>query len=323
MTNPRHGLHNLYLFGNTGTGIIELMIALAIGLLMSLAAVTIYLNNKAAWAAQSNTAHLQESGRFAMHLLREDIRLAGYWGLNLSPRTIHNVEQISLDNECTTGWASQYIVPVALANNTNADYTACIPDSDYKEGTDILTVRRSSINALDIAEVQENGLYLYTSLTDGTVFIADTDATLDKDIVLGESPAALYSVTAHAYYIRPFSQKRGDGIPTLVRESIRAGGVFAEPMAELVEDLQIIFGLDTNGDGNVNVYDNDGINPGESDKVVSVIVEILARGTTAEAGYTNSRSYRVGDHIRVFNDGYRRQLFRDAVFLRNRRGPGT
>jgi type IV pilus assembly protein PilW len=306
-----------------GTGIVELVIALAIGLSLSLAAITIYLNNKAAWRAQSNTAYLQETGRFALHLLREDTRLAGYWGLNVSPQTIENVEQISLDNECANGWATQYVDPVSLVNNTNNGYTACIPDSDYKKGSDILTVRRSSNNILDIAEVQKNGLYLYTSLTDGAVFIADADASLDEEVELVESPAALYLVTAHAYYIRPFSQMPGDGIPTLVRESIQASSVIAEPMAELIEDLQIIFGLDTNGDGNVDVYDNDGIDPGESDKVVSVIVEILARGDTAEAGYTNSRIYRIGDHTRTFNDGYRRQLFRDTVFLRNRKWPGT
>lgn len=323
MTELRQGLHHLYLSGSPGTGIVELMISLAIGLSLSLAAITIYLSNKAAWTAQTNTARLQETGRFALHLLREDTRLAGYWGLNVSPQTIQNVEQISLENECTNGWATQYVYPVSLANNTNTGYTACIPDSDYKEGTDILTVRRSSNNTLDIADVQENGMYLYTSLTDGAVFIADADANLNKGIELRESPAALYHVTAHAYYIRPFSQKPGDGIPTLARESIQAGGVIAEPMAELIEDLQIIFGLDTNGDGNVDVYDNDGIDPMESDKVVSVIVEILARGDTAEAGYTNSRSYRIGDHTRIFNDGYRRQLFRDTVFLRNQMWPDT
>ena len=323
MKEPRRALHNMRLFGSPGTGIVELMVALAIGLSLSLAAIMIYLNNKAAWTVQGNIARLQETGRFALHLLREDTRLAGYWGLNVSPRTIQNVEQISLDNECANGWATQYVYPVSLANNTNNGHTACIPDSDYKEGTDILTVRRSSNNTLDIEEVQKNGLYLYTSLTDGAVFIADADANLDKEIELGESPAALYRVTAHAYYIRPFSQKPGDGIPTLVRETINADGVSAEPMAELVEDLQITFGLDANSDGNVDVYDNDGIDPGDSDKVVSVIVEILARGNTAEAGYTNRRSYRIGDHTRAFNDGYRRQLFRDTVFLRNGKWPGT
>ncbi len=62
--------------------LIELMISLVIGLSLSAAAILIYLNNKQAWVAQDNIARLQESGRFALQLLREDIRLAGYWGLN-------------------------------------------------------------------------------------------------------------------------------------------------------------------------------------------------------------------------------------------------
>ena len=241
-----------------GVSLVELLVALAIGLALSLAATLIYLNNKHTWSMQDNMYRIQETGRFSMRLLREEIRLAGYWGLNISPASITDAEPIVLTNECYRGWATSYTQFLSSANNSNAGYRSCIPDSDYKPDTDILTVLRSSTSSIDIDSIKAGHLYLHTSLTAGTVFIADADRKIDTGIELGESPAALYDLLAHAYYIRPFSTRMGDGIPTLVRETTSAGNVFAEPVAELVEDLQFTFGFDSDGDGSVDVYDDRG-----------------------------------------------------------------
>lgn len=306
-----------------GMSLIELMVALAIGLALTGAAIMIYLNNRHAWSVQNNLGLLQENGRFALQILREDIRLAGYWGLNISPDTITNAEPIIMANECSSGWATRYTRPVEAGNNSNADYAGCIPDSDHKQNTDILTLRRASSERVDIDSITRSNMYLLTSLTEGVVFMADRDAMLDEGVDLDASPSAVHRVLAHAYYIRPFSGKKGDGIPTLMREVVSAGSVSAEPMVELVEDLQITFGLDSNGDGGVDVYDNDGIPAEEAGKVVTIVVEILVRTADSEAGYNNTREYRIGDRVRSFNDGFRRQVFRDTVYLRNHRGVDT
>lgn len=321
MNDRQRNRHRETTLSERGMTLIELMISLVIGLSLSAAAILIYLNNKQAWVAQDNIARLQESGRFALQLLREDIRLAGYWGLNLSTVTIANSETIDLPNECSSGWATDYARPVAFANNTNSDYRACIPDSDYKDTTDIITIRRSSSNPVEIDSITKGNLYLLTSLTEGIAFAADTDAELDPGIDLAESPAALYRVLAHAYYIRPFSDVSSDAVPTLMRETIIGGNVSAEPIVEFIEDLQITFGLDTIGDGSVDVYDNDGITADRAGKVITVVVDLLVRAAEPEAGYTNTRTYQVGDRVHSFGDRFRRQLFRNTVYLRNRPEP--
>jgi type IV pilus assembly protein PilW len=312
-------LANAHLAG-AGASLIELMIALAIGLFLSAAAVTIYLNGKDAWVARDNLAHLQESGRIALHLIREDLRQAGFWGLNIAPRTIVNTEPIALLNECAPGWATRYLSPVEFANNGNEGYRPCIPDSDHMAETDIITVRRSSSQRVARNSIRERGLYLLTSMTSGKVFSADADSHLDPGLHIDESPAALYRVLAHAYYIRPFSLAPGDGVPTLVREAVSAGRVSAEPLVESIEDLQITFGVDADGDGSVDSYDHNGMAVGETDRVRTVVVELLARAPTVESGYVNRRQYVLGDRSRTFHDGFRRQVFRATVFLRNRPG---
>lgn len=300
-----------------GMSLVELMVALAIGLVLSGTVVTIYINNKHTYQAQNNIANLQENGRFALHLLREDIRMAGYWGLNYVPVDITNAEAIVLNNECAPGWATDYVNPLTSVNNANTGYTTCIPNADYSSNTDILTVRHASSGPVAGAAITENNVYLLTSLTEGMVFKADAASVIDAGVSVNESPRGLYQVVAHSYYIRPWSQAAGDGVPTLVREVIAGGAVAAEPLVEYVEDFQVTFGLDTNGDGSVDLYDDNGIDAGDIDHVMTIVAEVLVRAPVAEANYTNTRTYQLGDRDYTVNDGFRRQVFKDTIFLRN------
>jgi type IV pilus assembly protein PilW len=297
--------------------LVELMVALALGLVLSGAAVTIYVNNKHAYQVQDNTSNLQENGRFALHLLREDIRMAGYWGLNYVPGEINNSEVIALGNECTAGWATDYVHPLTSVNNANTGFAPCIPDADYSSNTDILTIRHASSEPVARAAITENNVYLLTSLTEGVVFKADAASSIDDGVSVREFPTALYKVVAHVYYIRPWSRAVGDGIPALVREIIAGGAVVAEPLVEYVEDFQVTFGLDANSDGSVDRYDDNGVDTSDIDNVMSISAEVLVRAPAAEAGYTNTRTYQLGDRVYTLNDGFRRQVFRDTIFLRN------
>lgn len=69
-----------YLSIQSGLTLIELMIAMALGLFVLLAATGLLLSSKAAYTAQSQTAHIQESGRYAMDILSHAVRQAGHEG---------------------------------------------------------------------------------------------------------------------------------------------------------------------------------------------------------------------------------------------------
>jgi type IV pilus assembly protein PilW len=317
--------------------LIELMVAMVIGLVLSGAVVMIYDNNKHAYLVQNNTAELQENGRHALHLLREDIRMAGYWGLNYAPESISNAETIALTDECATNWATDYTSPLTAVNNANTGYTSCISNADYKNNTDILTVRHVSSQPLTAGVIAKDSIYLFASLTEGIAFVADDDATIDSGISLSETPTALYRVLAHAYFIRPYSQADdadncdpkldgngdSDGIPTLVRVVISGAKVDCVALIEYVEDFQVTFGLDTDGNGSVDLYVNNGIDASAIASVMTIEVEILVRSPNVEANYTNTRSYQLGDRVYTVNDGFRRQVFRDAIHLRNWSGLST
>ncbi len=63
-----------------GFSLIELMIALALGVVLLLGLITIFEGVRATFNAAEARARIQENGRFALSFLREDIRMAGQLG---------------------------------------------------------------------------------------------------------------------------------------------------------------------------------------------------------------------------------------------------
>jgi prepilin-type N-terminal cleavage/methylation domain-containing protein len=65
-----------------GVSLIELMVALVIGLFLIFGAVTIYQQSRATLRTTEAVARLQEVARLAFDVLEADVRMANYWGLN-------------------------------------------------------------------------------------------------------------------------------------------------------------------------------------------------------------------------------------------------
>lgn len=63
-----------------GLTLIELMIAMVLALVVTAAVVAVMISSKKAYVTQDKLARVQENGRFAMHYLMQDIRMAKYMG---------------------------------------------------------------------------------------------------------------------------------------------------------------------------------------------------------------------------------------------------
>ncbi len=64
----------------SGFSLIEIMIALLIGLFLLGGILQFFSASQQTYRMQSNLARLQENGRFALDFLVHDIRMLGYWG---------------------------------------------------------------------------------------------------------------------------------------------------------------------------------------------------------------------------------------------------
>jgi type IV pilus assembly protein PilW len=88
-----------------GMSLIELMIAMTIGLFLVGVVAALFIGSKQTYRSQDNLARLQESGRFAIKLLGKNIREAGYHSINFTPPgTLYDLVQTG-DTNAFTGTA--------------------------------------------------------------------------------------------------------------------------------------------------------------------------------------------------------------------------
>ncbi len=64
----------------SGFSIVELMVAILIGLIILAGVIQVVLSSKTTFLGQEDMAFIQENARYAMETISKDIRSAGYWG---------------------------------------------------------------------------------------------------------------------------------------------------------------------------------------------------------------------------------------------------
>ena len=79
-----------YIQNQKGLTLIELMIAMIIGLLLLGGTISMFISNKRVYNEQESMGRLQENARFALGLLMHDIRMAGYTGCNDDEAKVNN-----------------------------------------------------------------------------------------------------------------------------------------------------------------------------------------------------------------------------------------
>jgi len=72
-----------------GFSIVELMIAMTLGLVLITSMIAVFSGNKRSSELNSATADLQESARFALQQISRDARMAGYYGCLSSPASVN------------------------------------------------------------------------------------------------------------------------------------------------------------------------------------------------------------------------------------------
>ena len=137
---------------NKGFTLVELMIALTIGLIIMAAVSQIFVTSRLAYTYSNGLARIQEAGRFAMDAIGHDLRLAGYGGCNsnLATNKINNIvdpvdDTVSFDSTGLEG----FVYSGNGTNNTLADWTPALPadyfaDGEVQPNTDVLILHYAS-----------------------------------------------------------------------------------------------------------------------------------------------------------------------------------
>lgn len=313
--------------GMKGFSLVELMIAMVISLILSGGMILMFTNANSNYQQLTNTTRQLENGRYAMQVMRDDIRMAGFYG-EFTRLMIPNTLPSACDLDLATLNSAWRRFPVqGAAAGDGAGVNGCLPD--FRTGTNVLVVRRVSSVATEtpLQTNLQNGVIYLQSRRD-TAILRDFDSTETANDIFnlrkrdGVTPADVRRMMVHIYFIRDCNvcTDGGDNTPTLWRRELSGAGFTSIPIAEGIEDMRIQYGIDTNGDGSPNEYQLAPFaNVGNWGNVVSVSVHLLARSTEPTPGHTDNQSYTLGWDITVgpFNDAFKRQVFSTIARVEN------
>ncbi len=292
-----------------GFSMVELLVAMLLGLFLLTALVEILLSGKQSFTAASHLSRLQENGRIATSMIVTDLKRAGYMGGNSDiPNIFGSAGQAAAAISCATGdtsWGRMVTQRIVGLDDTNAGY-ACIPNSSYLRG-DVLTIRYAS--PWPSGAFGANQLHLRSSLFEGKIF-AGVDQALAANLVL-DQPQSVRDLIAHAYYVGNSGRScSGQAVPSLFR--VRLGNNSQPLIEELlpgIEHFQVQYGVGG------QYLDADAV-AGWS-QVVTARFWLLVRSECPETGFADARTYTLGDQVYTPNDSFRRQLYSSVVMLRN------
>ncbi len=295
---------------NGGFSLIELMVALSIGLMIVAAMLANLSVATGSNRTNARVAEFQTNGRFATDFLRREIQHAGFAGVSWTNLTDLGATGTT-DYGCGAGFAANIAQPIWGANDSNPFSGSCIPDANYARG-DILVLRRAGLDAIPSTTVlSANLLYFRSEYLQGSVYLGPTrPANL-------QTPIADYLLETDVYYISPWTNSVSESpqVPALYRMTLGAGpAMSAQLIASGIENMQVQYGVNTAA--GTRFYDASTVPASLWGNVVAVRLWLLARSTTAEPAYTNTASYTMGDQTITASDGFQRQAFPVVVQIR-------
>ena len=275
-----------------GLTLVELLIALVMGLVLLLGVITVFMANKQTYRHQDALARLQENGRFAINRLERDIRRAsGMFGCE--PTNIINTLN-SLSDGSSGGCPGTSLVPIGGAPIFGRDNVTgvTIGGKAVKNGTDILQIllgvggqcKILDHGPLTSAQLKVDGNC--SQLKDLDMVMVVNDLTCERAAVFqitntnarpegnnhhievvhntgrgfpGNCQKEFQSVYEGGYMIQIayrtyFIGTGASGLPALFL--YEAGTELQQPAQELVEgveDMQLLYGVDTDSDNDRQV----------------------------------------------------------------------
>jgi type IV pilus assembly protein PilW len=263
-----------------GFSLIELLIAMGLGLLLMAGLVTVFANSSQSQRELQRTAQQIENGRYAMDILTQDLHHAGFYG-----RYTAYTAPTTAPDPCITGDATalaaalgmpvQGFVAADQSTKPSLTGTTCgtyLTSANLYAGSDILVIRRAETTALAVGATAVSGeVYMQTNpdtvsvqFGNGAAITATSKADGGAATILQKNAnaEAIRKYRVHIYFVAPCSVPAGGGsvctgstddqgkpIPTLKRLelSVDSTGTLTfntVPISEGIEALKIEYGID-------------------------------------------------------------------------------
>jgi type IV pilus assembly protein PilW len=330
---------------NAGFSLVELMVGMVLGLMLIAGAVSIYLASKRSYVEVEQVAALSENARFAQQLIGDSLRHAGFFGEVPANRVDKDPNLTAVVGDCDSPAAAGAYDLSRLGYAATVDGSGsalgCIDDAYVDPNdpllNDVLVIKHALTQAYSDGPrigkdpndpFQNDGIidtpttldpqkvYVMTNNVGGLIF--DGNDTAPSITTGGQIPGG----TAWEYQYEVFYIKDG-AVPQLARKYLAWNGTAleleTEEVVEGVERLRLLFGYDSDNDGEVDNYSNVAAMTASGNwaNAQSVEVYMLVRSATEDVQHTDTKTYRLGDVTVTPGGNFRRLKSFSSVSLRN------
>ncbi|WP_371233251.1 PilW family protein [Pseudomonas sp. QE6] len=283
----------------SGLSLVELMIAMLLGLLLIGGVLQVFLSSKQTFSSNTALSRVQENGRFAMTILTYDLRNAGYKG-----------ECVSVLNNLTGLTDARYTLDMALQGWESAQSIPNWFSGTRRSGTDAILVKHAaaasgaipsaasstdSISTTAATGIAQGTLLVLSDPIGCDLFRNNSSASNSAVSVDGASFGHTYPNTSDIlkfestlYYI----SNNSAGSPSLYRIRYNSGAT-AEEVAEGIQDLQIKYAVG-NANGAVSGDYMDASSISDWSKVVSAQITLMAVSTDSANPMTRTFTSTIG-----------------------------
>lgn len=154
-----------------GLSLIELMIALVVGLILLAGVLSIFISSRQGYGTNSAVATVQENGRFALDFIRNDVRMSGFMGCTTTARTNDIVNPL--------GQLYNFLLPVYGFEYNGTDPSTATSAAPY-------TITRETPTAIALG---------------GGNWTPAADATLPLNAIPGSDALVLYTAVGNPVYV--------------------------------------------------------------------------------------------------------------------------
>ncbi len=304
-----------------GFSLIEMMLAMLIGIIIMGGILTVYGNTRDLQRSSEDQVNLVTDARFAMETIGYDLRHAGvFGGTNVTDLITCRTGDASCPSalpaatgDCQAMWYTDISQPIFGSNNTVPPGYTCI--ADYEPNTDVLVVRYADSNPVETASLVSGTTYVRSNYQGGWVFVGTAQPVIPDD---SGNLTANHQLYSRAYYISNFTNTPGDGQPALRRVDLINGPQIQDQLIlPGATNLQIQYGEDLDGNGSIDEFNNaDAVT--DFSKVYAVRLWVLIKTEREEQGLDTAKTYTIaGTTVNTPNDGHRRLLVSSVIKMRN------
>lgn len=278
-----------------GMTLVELMVALLVSMVLVAGIGTVYISSKHNYQTRDQLSELDENARVALEALKRHLEHAGYASNGLFPLPHPFVLATPSQENCADGSNS-----IRTRSSLYLTQDGAVPEPP--------------------ANVQGDGVGI-AFLADDNLFRDCANAIVAPECRQNQAPSTRASLVYNTFSLdqpgSPRTNSIGDVIPSLYCSgSVNANRTL---IAEGIENIQIMYGLDLDNNGAVDQYASAAdVAADEWGNVISIKIALLVRSIEPVLAAAEAHSYTLLEGVVInTDDRYQRAVFTTVIQLRN------